>query len=124
MTRQLELGGNLAHDGLLAHQIDVYPEYTGTAYTAILKHKPISDAQAVYDQTKAEYAEKFGLVVGPSLGFSNGFAILVRGEVARKNNLKTISDAVPVSPQLAGRLRAGFYVAGGRLSGVFARLRV
>jgi len=97
VTRQLELGGNLAHDGLLAHQIDVYPEYTGTAYTAILKHKPVSDAQAVYDQTKAEYAEKFGLIVGPSLGFSNGFAILVRGEVARKNNLKTISDAVPVS---------------------------
>jgi osmoprotectant transport system permease protein len=97
VTRQLELGGNLAHDGLLAHQIDVYPEYTGTAYTAILKHKPVSDAQAVYDQTRAEYAEKFGLNVGPSLGFSNGFAILVRGEVARKNNLKTISDAVPIS---------------------------
>jgi osmoprotectant transport system permease protein len=97
VTRQLELGGNLAHDGLLAHQIDVYPEYTGTAYTAILKHKPISDAEGVYDQTKAEYAGKFGLIVGPSLGFSNGFAILVRGEVARKNNLKTISDAVPVS---------------------------
>lgn len=97
VTRQLELGGNLAHDGLLAHQIDVYPEYTGTAYTAILKHKPISDAQAVYDQTRAEYAGKFGLSVGPSLGFSNGFAILVRGEAARKNNLKTISDAVPVS---------------------------
>jgi osmoprotectant transport system permease protein len=104
VTRQLELGGNLAHDGLLAHQIDVYPEYTGTAYTAILKHKPVSDAQAVYDQTKAEYAEKFGLVVGPSLGFSNGFAILVRGDVGRKNNLKTISDAVP----LARNWQAGF----------------
>lgn len=97
VTRQLELGGNLAHDGLLAHQIEVYPEYTGTAYTAILKHKPISDAQAVYDQTKAEYADKFDLAVGPSLGFSNGFAILVRGDVARKNNLKTVSSAVPVS---------------------------
>lgn len=97
VTRQFELGGNLAHDGLLARQIDVYPEYTGTAYTAILKHKPISDAQAVYDQTKAEYAEKFDLAVGPSLGFSNGFAILVRGESARKNNLKTVSSVVPVS---------------------------
>jgi osmoprotectant transport system permease protein len=104
VTRQLELGGNLAHDGLLAHQIDVYPEYTGTAYTAILKHKPISDAQAVYDQTRAEYAGKFDLAVGPSLGFSNGFAILVRGDVARKNNLKTISDAVP----LARNWQAGF----------------
>ena len=97
VERQFELGGNLAHDGLLAKQIDVYPEYTGTAYTAILKHAAISDVQAVYDQTKAEYAERFGLTVGPSLGFSNGFAILVRGDIARKSNLKTVSEAVPVS---------------------------
>lgn len=94
VERQLELGGNLAHDGLLAKQIDVYPEYTGTAFTAILKHAPVTDAQAVYDQTKREYAEKFGLTVSPPLGFSNGFAVLIRGEEARRLNIKTISEAV------------------------------
>jgi osmoprotectant transport system permease protein len=97
VVRQFELGGNLAHDGLLSGQIDVYPEYTGTAYTAILKHPPLTDPKAVYDATKQEYAEKFGLTLSPSLGFANDFAILVRGDVARKNNLKTISDAVPIS---------------------------
>jgi osmoprotectant transport system permease protein len=97
VERQLELGGNLAHDALLSNQIDVYPEYTGTAYTAILKHAPITDTQKVYDETKAEYSEKFKLKISPPLGFSNDFAILVRGEVARKQNLKTISDAVPAS---------------------------
>ena len=97
VERKLELGGNLAHDGLLSKQIDVYPEYTGTAYTAILKHPPITDPQAVYDQTKAEYADKFKLMFSPPLGFSNDFAILVRGEIARQNNLKTISDAVLLS---------------------------
>jgi osmoprotectant transport system permease protein len=97
VEKQFELGGNLAHDALLANQIDVYPEYTGTAYTAILKRQPITDAGEVYEQTKREYAEKFNLIVSPSLGFSNDFAILVRGDVARKLNLKTISDAVPVS---------------------------
>lgn len=104
VERKLELGGNLAHDGLLSKQIDVYPEYTGTAYTAILKHPPITDPQAVYDQTSAEYADKFGLAVSPPLGFSNDFAILVRGDVARKNNLKTISDAV----RIAKNWQAGF----------------
>jgi osmoprotectant transport system permease protein len=104
VTRQFELGGNLAHDGLLSKQIDVYPEYTGTAYTAILKHSPLTDPQAVYDQTKAEYAEKFGLTISPPLGFSNDFAILIRGDVARKNNLQTISEAVP----LAKNWQAGF----------------
>jgi osmoprotectant transport system permease protein len=104
VERKLELGGNLAHDSLLSKQADVYPEYTGTAYTAILKHTPITDPQAVYDQTKDEYASKFNLSVSPPLGFSNDFAILVRGDIARKNNLKTISDAVP----LAKTWQAGF----------------
>ncbi len=97
VVRQFELGGNLAHEGLLSGEIDVYPEYTGTAYTAILKHPPITDPQSVYDRTKAEYAERFNLEISPPLGFANDFAILVRGEVARKNSLKTISDAVAIS---------------------------
>ena len=97
VERQLELGGNLAHDALVSNNLDVYPEYTGTAYTAILKKQPITDTQKVYDETKREYAEKFELNLSPPLGFSNDFAILVRGDVARKQNLKTISDAVPIS---------------------------
>jgi osmoprotectant transport system permease protein len=97
VERQFELGGNLAHDALLSNQIDVYPEYTGTAYTAILKRPPITDTDAVYQQTKSQYAEKFDLTISPPLGFSNDFAILIRGDAARTNNLKTISEAVPLS---------------------------
>lgn len=97
VERRFELGGNLPHDALLAGQIDVYPEYTGTAYTAILMHTPITDPAAVYEQTKREYAENFGLALSPPLGFANDFAILVRGETAKAMNLTTISDAVPVS---------------------------
>ncbi len=97
VVRQFELGGNLAHDGLLSRQIDVYPEYTGTAFTAILRRDPITDPQAVYDQTKAEYESRFDLTLSPTLGFANDFAILIRGEVARDQGLKTISDAVKVS---------------------------
>jgi osmoprotectant transport system permease protein len=97
VVRQFELGGTLSHDGLLSGQIDVYPEYTGTAYTAILKHPPLTDPQQVYDRTRAEYGEKFRLTLSPPLGFANDFAVLVRGDVARRQNLRTISDAVPVS---------------------------
>jgi osmoprotectant transport system permease protein len=104
VEREFELGGNLAHDALLANRIDVYPEYTGTAFTAILKKPPITDAAAVYNETRREYAEKFDLVVSASLGFSNDFAILVRGETARRHNLQTISDAAP----LAREWQAGF----------------
>lgn len=104
VERQFELGGNIPHDSLLSGQIDVYPEYTGTAYTAILKHSPLTDPTAVYDQTKTEYAAKFALEISPPLGFANDFAILVRGQVAREKNLKTISDSVP----LAKNWQAGF----------------
>jgi len=82
---------------LLSGAADVYPEYTGTAFTAILKHPPITDPRAVYEQTRNEYASQFDLTVSPPLGFANDFAILVRGDVARTRGLRTISDAVPIS---------------------------
>jgi osmoprotectant transport system permease protein len=104
VERNFELGGNLPHDALLGGKIDLYPEYSGTAYTAILKHAPVTDPRVVYDQVKKEYAEKFNLVVSEPLGFDNTFAILVRGAEARRLKLKTISDAVPH----AGNWRAGF----------------
>jgi osmoprotectant transport system permease protein len=104
VERKFELGGNLPHDALIAGQIDLYPEYTGTAYTAILKHPPITDPRAVYDQVRKEYAENFKLTVSGPLGFENTFAILVRGAEARRLGLKTISDATPHAPEW----RAGF----------------
>jgi osmoprotectant transport system permease protein len=104
VERRFELGGTLSHQALVSGEIDCYPEYTGTAYTAILRHQAITDPGVVYEQVKREYAEKFAVETGPPLGYSNDFAILVRGEVARRLNLKTISDAVPH----AHEWRAGF----------------
>jgi osmoprotectant transport system permease protein len=104
VDRRFDLGGNLSHSALLATQIDLYPEYTGTSFTQILHHAPISDPRAVYDQVKNEYAQQFNVAVSPPLGFDNTFAILVRGEDARRYNLKTISDAARYAPQW----RAGF----------------
>ncbi|MBC8030965.1 MAG: ABC transporter permease subunit [Pyrinomonadaceae bacterium] len=104
VARKFELGGNLPHDALVAGQIDLYPEYTGTAYTAILKHPPVTDPRVVYEQVKQEYAEEFKLAVSEPLGFENTFAILVRGAEARRLGLKTISDAAPH----ARGWRAGF----------------
>ncbi len=104
VERRFELGGNLCHEALVAGQIDVYPEYTGTSFTAILKHQPITDTRAVYEQVAREYAENFAIEVSAPLGFSNDFAILVRGRDARRLGLRTISDAAPQ----ARKWRAGF----------------
>lgn len=104
VERRLELGGNLPHEALVSGTLDLYPEYTGTSFTAILHHTPISDPRAVYEQVKQDYASKFNVEVSAPLGFENTFAILVRGADARRLNLKTISDAAPQTPQW----RAGF----------------
>src|SRR2546423_10777029 len=98
-SRRFDLGGNLAHSALIGGQIDLYPEYTGTAFTAILHHQPITDPKAVYDQVKTEYISQFNLWISQPLGFDNTFAILVRGEDARRFNLKTISDAAKYALQ-------------------------
>src|SRR5580765_3438275 len=87
VDRKFDLGGNLAHSALVGGQIDPYPEYTGTSFTAILHHEPVTDPKAVYDQVQKEYSQQFNLWVSQPLGFDNTFAILVRGEDARRLNL-------------------------------------
>jgi osmoprotectant transport system substrate-binding protein len=105
VIRRFYLAGSyICQQALLAGRIDAYVEYTGTALTAIL-HDPIrSDRSAVFQRVKSEYRQRFGMEVMPSLGFNNTFAIVVRGEDARRLNIKTIDDAAPYTPQW----RAGF----------------
>jgi len=104
VVRRFDLGGNLAHEALVAGEIDIYVEYTGTALLAILKEPPLSDPREVYRRLQSEYARRFNLQWTEPLGFNNTFAILVRADDARAHNLKTVSDAAKIS----SRWRAGF----------------
>ena len=100
VDRRFNLGGSfIAHEAVKAGEIDGYIEYTGTAFTAILQQKVITDPQIVYQRVKQAYADKFNLAVLDSLGFENTFAIVIRGEDAQKYNLKTISEAAKYTPQ-------------------------
>jgi osmoprotectant transport system substrate-binding protein len=103
--RRFDLGGTLlCHQALLAGQLDLYPEYTGTMLTVILKEPPASDPAAVYQTVRDAYKSRFGLEVGPPLGFNNTFAIVVRGDDAARLHLRAISDLIPIAP----KWRAGF----------------
>ena len=107
VQRKFNLGGTLlTQEALLSGALDLYPEYTGTALTAILKRKPSSDAAAVFRQVKLAYHDQWGLEWLPPLGFANTFAITVRGATAGAGRLKTISDAAR-SPR-PWRLGAGY----------------
>ena len=105
VERRFYLAGSyICHQAILGGRIDIYPEYTGTALTAILKEKPEGSSEHVYQQVKDDYARRFGLTVGSSFGFNDTFAIEIRGDDARRLGLKTISQAASYTPQW----RAGF----------------
>jgi osmoprotectant transport system substrate-binding protein len=105
VERRFYLAGTyICHQGMLSGRIDVYPEYTGTALTAILKEKPEGERRQVYERVKSEYENRFGLTLGPAFGFNDTFAMEIRGDDARRLNLKTLSQAAAYAPQW----RAGF----------------
>ena len=105
VERRFYLAGTyICQQAILAGRIDIYPEYTGTALTAILKQQVGGDRARVYEQVKSEYETHFGLTLGPPFGFNNTFAMEIRGDDARRLNLKTLSQAAAFAP----RWRAGF----------------
>lgn len=105
VDRRLNLGGTfVCHRGIVAGELDLYPEYTGTAFTAILERKPVSDPVAVRTAVASEYEKRWGLVWAPPLGFENTFAIVMRGDHARRLGIRTISDLAAH----AATLRPGF----------------
>jgi len=107
VDRRFYLAGTyICHQALLAGRIDMYVEYTGTALAAVLKEKPISDHAQVFDLVKQEYARRFGLEVMPPLGFDNSFAMVMRGEDARRNHLTKLSQLAPFAPQM--RMGVGY----------------
>jgi osmoprotectant transport system substrate-binding protein len=105
VERRFYLAGTfICQQAILAGRIDVYPEYTGTALTAVLKQQPSRDKQEVYRRVQQDYQDKFGLSVGLPLGFDDTFAMVIRGEDAQRLHLKTLSQAAAFAPQW----RAGF----------------
>lgn len=105
VERRLHLGGTfVCHEAILAGQIGMYVEYTGTAFTAVLKHPPVQSRDSVYRAVAAEYAQRFHLVWLAPFGFNNTFAIVVRDTDAVRHGLRTISDVAPLAPHW----KAGF----------------
>ncbi len=108
VDRRFNLGGTLlAHQALIGGEIDLYPEYTGTALTAILKDPPgTTDAIPVLERVRSEYRCRFQVEWLPPLGIDNGFAIVIRGPDARRRHLESLSDAAGVTD--GGKLGAGY----------------
>jgi len=93
VDRKLNLGGTLlAHEALKGGSIDLYPEYTGTALTAVLKQPTVKDAKAALARVRDGY-RTWGIEWLAPLGFNNSFAMVIRADSAREQGLRTLSQA-------------------------------
>lgn len=102
VERKINLGGTLiAHQALTTGEIDLYPEYTGTALVSVVKGDVSSDAQKVYEQVKDFYEKQFKVTWLKPAGINNGYALIVRQDTADKHKLKTLSDLGRVAKELS-----------------------
>jgi osmoprotectant transport system substrate-binding protein len=101
VERKTNLGGTLlVHKALLAGDLDLYVEYTGTALTAVLNESPGADnSTAIFNRVKQQYAQRFNLELTEPLGFENTFAMVIRGDDANNLHLHTMSDLAPIAPK-------------------------
>ena len=107
VERRFYLAGSyICNQALIAHRIDAYVEYTGTALTAILKQPINRNPQQVLDTVRRLYQQRYYVTVGPPLGFSNSFAMVIRGDDARRLHLTTLSQAARYTPHW--RLGVGY----------------
>lgn len=98
VQRKLDLGGTLlAHQALVKGEIDLYPEYTGTALTTILKQEPDRDPAAVLEKVRSGY-KQWNLQWAAPLGFDNTFAMTVRKEDAEERGVHTLTEAAQFAP--------------------------
>lgn len=107
VERRFYLAGSyICQQALVAGRIDAYVEYTGTALTAILKQPVDRDPGSVLNTVRGLYAARYHVTVAAPLGFENTFAMVIRGDDARRLHLSTLSQAAPYTPQW--RLGVGY----------------
>jgi osmoprotectant transport system permease protein len=101
----LFLGGTtICHRAIVSDEIDMYPEYTGTALTAVLNYGKVVDAEKAFKIVTNAYKKRFDLTWLPQFGYSSPYAIAVRKEDAEEHGWETISDL----QRHASRMHAGF----------------
>ena len=92
VKRNMNIAGSLVHTALVDDEIDLYPEYTGTALLSVLKEEMNSDADTVYRTVKEAYAQQFAVTWLDSTAINNTNGLVIRKQTADEYGIKTISD--------------------------------
>ena len=92
-------GTSNIHPAIVKGEFDLYPEYTGTSWEAVLKKEDSYD-ESKFDELQKKYKEKYNLEYVNLYGFNNTYGLAVNKDIAEKYNLKTYSDLAKVSNNL------------------------
>ena len=93
-------GTKIVLDALQTNEIQLYPEYTGTAlYVHLKESSPVIDSLGnspgrVFAHVKAKSAKALNLSWLPPLGFDNTYALMMREEQAERLGIRSITDLV------------------------------
>ncbi len=109
MTKGVGGGTSNIHPALIAGEFDLYPEYTGTGWSFVLKKEGIPDDETLYAGLTEGYKEEYDLEWVGLYGFNNTYGLVARKDIADQYNLKTYSDLATVSGELTFGAEYDFY---------------
>lgn len=92
VKREFEISNAVIHTSIVNGEIDIYPEYTGTALLTILGETLLTDPRQVYEKVKGRYKEEFKLDILDLCQANDGNGLVIRTEAAEAYGIKTISD--------------------------------
>jgi osmoprotectant transport system permease protein len=102
---KLSLGGTMiCLNALKAGDLDIYPEYTGTALVGVMKREVINDPQEAYRMVKEYFEREYNIIWLEPFGFNNTYTLTMRRRQAEALRITTISDLA----EYLSRERSGF----------------
>lgn len=109
ITKGVGGGTSNIHPAIVKGDFDLYPEYTGTGWSTVLKEEGIPDKDILYSELKTKYEEQYKLKWVGLYGFNNTYGLAVRKEIAEKYNIKTYSDLAKYTSELKFGAEYDFY---------------
>lgn len=109
ITKGVGGGTSNIHPAIVKGDFDLYPEYTGTGWSFVLKEEGIPDDETLYKELREKYESQYNLKWVGLYGFNNTFGLVIRKDIAEKYNIKTYSDLAAYSPELIFGAEYDFY---------------
>lgn len=101
VDRRFNLGSTqIALAAMARGDVDLYPEYTGTALIDVLHLAPMSDPPALYATVAREFARRYDLVWLAPSPMNDSQALATTKAIAQREQIRTLSDLAPKAAHL------------------------